>query len=314
MAGFDVVALGDLNADLIVAGLDKPPAPGTEVLAETYRLTLGGSAGIFAAVLGSLGRGVGFIGLLGRDGMGEMVRARLESHGVDTGGIFLDPEIQTGLTVSLMRAGDRALVTVSGTIACLDGDRIPREYLCRGRHLHVSSYYLQTGLRPALASLLAQARDLGLTTSLDTGWDPAEAWDWPEVAALLPLVDVFLPNETEAAHLTGQEDPMAALGVLLEAGAGTAAIKRGALGAVAGRGGERAAAKARRIEAVDTTGAGDSFNAGFVHRFLAGADLVSCLEFANACGALAAARLGGADGAPREEEVLAAMKTLEHCG
>lgn len=314
MTSFDVVAVGDLNCDLILVDLEGPPAAGREVLAGSYRIALGGSTGIFAAVMGSLGDQVGFVGLLGRDHFGELVCQLLEEHGVDLNGLCRTRAVQSGLTISLVRAGDRALVTVSGSIAELRAEDVPWDYLKQGRHLHVSSYYLQAGLRPSLGGILSEARRAGLTTSLDTGWDPRQKWDWPELAALLPLVDVFLPNETEALHLTGAGEAEDALTSLLASGAGTVAIKRGGSGAIAGRGSVRWAAAAYPVQAVDTTGAGDSFNAGFIHRYLKGDDLSSCLTFANACGAMAARRIGGAEGAPTAAEVGSFMAWGEGIG
>lgn len=309
MKGFDVVAVGDLNCDLVLVDLAGPPAADREVLAGSYRIALGGSTAIFAGVMGSLGDKVGFVGLLTQDHFGDLVCRLLEGHGVDLGGLRRAQDSQSGLTVSLVRAGDRALVTVPGSIAELRVEDVPWDYLKQGRHLHVASYYLQTGLRPALRELFAKARRAGLSTSLDTGWDPGEGWDWPDLAALLPLVDVFLPNETEALHLTGAGDAEGALDSLLAAGAGTVVLKRGGSGALAGRGAERLGVAAYPVEVVDTTGAGDSFDAGFMHTFLGGGDLRSCLAFANACGAMAACRIGGAEGAPSADEVFSFMHT-----
>ena len=307
MARFGVVALGDLNCDLILVELENPPVPNREILAQSYNLTLGGSTGIFAAVSGGLGAKVGFVGLLGRDYFGDFLHARLAEYGVDTGGIRRERDILTGLTVSLVREGERALVTVLGSIAGLRSEDLPWDYIRQGRHLHLASYYLQTCLRPEIGGILAAARQAGMTTSLDPGWDPREEWDWPAVAALLPDVDIFLPNETEALHLIGTADINAALAAMLAAGAGIVAVKQGAEGAIAGRGAERVKAPPLRINVVDTTGAGDSFDAGFVHAYLQGNDLASCLGFANASGALAACRVGGADGAPTADDVISFM-------
>ena len=307
MARFGIVALGDLNCDLILVELENPPVPNQEILAQSYNLTLGGSTGIFAAVSGGLGAKVGFVGLLGRDYFGDFLHARLAEYGVDTGGIRRDRDILTGLTVSLVREGERALVTVLGSIAGLRPEDLPWDYIRQGRHLHLASYYLQNSLRPEIGGILAAAHQAGMTTSLDPGWDPREEWDWPAVAALLPDVDIFLPNETEALHLIGTADINAALAAMLAAGAGIVAVKQGAEGAIAGRGAERVKAPPLRINVVDTTGAGDSFDAGFVHAYLQGNDLASCLEFANAAGALAACRVGGADGAPTADDVISFM-------
>lgn len=307
---YDVAVLGDLNYDLVMADLTEEPAANREVLAGAHRLALGGSAGIFAAVLRALGSKVGFIGRIGSDMLGDLLRAALDARGIDTAGLRRGPEAQTGLTVSLVREGERALVTVPGAMALLRAADIPWDQVGRARHLHLASYYLLAALRPEVPAILAKARALGLTTSLDTGWDPADRWEWPEIEALLPLVDVFLPNETEALHLTGAGGAPEALDRLLAAGAGAVAVKMGARGALAGRGAERLASPPYPVRALDSTGAGDSFDAGFIHLFTRGRELRACLDLGNACGALAVGRLGGAEDAPDEAGVLSFMASF----
>jgi sugar/nucleoside kinase (ribokinase family) len=199
--------------------------------------------------------------------------------------------LKTGITVSVTSARDRALITYLGAIASLRADDIPAPVLKGFKHLHVSSYYMQHALRPGLRGLFAAARAAGLTTSLDTGYDPAERWDG-DILATLDEVDVFLPNETEIRAISGcvgMEDGLRAL----DNGHTVIVGKLGAEGCIANSGGELTRVEAFPIRPVDTTGAGDSFNAGFLHAWLRGRELAECLRFAAACGALSTRGLGG---------------------
>ncbi|HLG76366.1 MAG TPA: PfkB family carbohydrate kinase, partial [Ktedonobacteraceae bacterium] len=190
---------------------------------------------------------------------------------------------------------DRAILTAPEAMAKFSIQQVRLDLLARARHLHLSSYFLQSALQPHVPQLLAQARALGLSTSVDPGFDPAERWQIP---GLLQELDFFFPNEVEACAITGETDVRAALEVL----AGqtpTVAIKCGAQGTLAAHRNERIHIPAFTVEAVDTTGAGDAFDAGFLAAALAGEDLTTCVRSGNACGALTAAHRGGSGGFTR---------------
>lgn len=298
----DVLVLGELNADLILAGDVEPAWNQAEKLVDDATLTLGSSSAIFASGVARLGLSVAFAGVVGDDLLGHFCRDELGARGVDTSGVIVDPALRTGMTIILQRPHDRAMFTFAGAIAALSPERVAPELVERARHLHVGAYFLQTALQPGLASCFRAARARGATTSLDTNWDPSERW--AGLDDLLAATDILLPNEAEACAIAGQPGWRAALETLA-ACVPVVAIKRGAAGAVAARGDERAAAAVRTVAVVDAVGAGDSFDAGFVYAMLAGWPLARALTFAVACGTLSTRAAGGTAAQATLDEALA---------
>jgi sugar/nucleoside kinase (ribokinase family) len=196
---------------------------------------------------------------------------------------------------------DYAMVSYPGIRESFQFKEIDMEYVQRARHLHLSGFYLQPGLQPDCVELYRRAKRAGLTTSLDPDHDPREKWN-EGIKDLLASVDFFLPNETEAARISRTSDVPAAMSFFAQFG-GATVIKQGASGASVARGQEVLSVPAFRIEPVDTTGAGDSFNAGFIFQVLRGARLQECMTWGNACGALSTRALGGIDGFPTRAEV-----------
>ncbi len=296
-----VLVAGELNVDLVLQNYHAFPQLGREVLVDDVSLTLGSASAICAAGLARLGESVSFVGKLGCDAWGDLVMETLRNLGVDLAHVLRDPRIKTGITVSITSAKDRALVTYLGSIAALRAADIEDAWLAGCRHLHVSSFFMQEALRPDVGALLARARRLGLTTSIDPGFDPSEQWGADLVEAL-DEADLFFPNEVELARVTGKTDPAAALRALAGRRALTVA-KLGARGAMALVEGRIIHVPAFPVEPVDTTGAGDSFNAGFLHGWLAGRNIVESIRFGAACGALSTQGLGGTAAQPTPERV-----------
>ncbi|HWQ15150.1 MAG TPA: carbohydrate kinase family protein, partial [Roseiflexaceae bacterium] len=229
---YDVLVLGELNADLILRGDVEPAWGQAEQLLEDASFVLGSSSAIFACGVARLGLRVAFAGVIGDDMVGRFCREQLEAAGVDTAGVVVDPEQRTGMTVILQKPDDRAMFTHLGAIAALSPALVAPELLRQARHLHVGSYWLQAALQPGLPALFREARQRGATTSLDTNWDPSGAWSGLD--ALLAETDILLPNEAEACAIAGAPQWEEAL-TRLAARVPTVAIKRGAAGASAVR-------------------------------------------------------------------------------
>ena len=298
---FDILVVGELNADLILRG-DVTPAFGqAEKLIDDAELTLGSSSAIFACGAARLGLRVAFVGKTGDDEFGRFMTRELDARGVDTGGIVIDPSVKTGLTVNLARGVDRAMLTYSGSIGALRFDEIDLSILPRARHLHLGSYFLLDALRPDIPALFDAAKACGLTLSLDTNYDPREGWNGGLVEAL-KRVDVFLPNETELRAITRIDDVSAAMKAVPVS---VVAVKLGARGAVAQHDARRDYAESVPVDGVDTIGAGDSFDAGFVYGYLAGWELARALRFATVCGSLSTRAEGGTAAQPTLAEALA---------
>jgi ribokinase len=285
VSGLDLLVVGDVNADLVLRGGDLVPAFGQrEQLVDHAELVLGGSGAIVAAGAARLGLRVAMAGCVGDDALGRAMLAALD--GVDVSAVRTGTQ-PTGVSVGLARPSDRAVLTALGALAELRAEDVPEELLAAARWVHVASPFLQPGLDVAAVA----ARAAG-TTSLDPGWDPHERWElaWEGY-------DVLLPNAQEAQRLAGEEDVERAARSL----AGSepfVAVKLGEDGALAAGEGETVRAAAARVEPVDATGAGDSFDAGFIAARLAGEGLAGALDLGCACGALSTRAAGGTAGQP----------------
>jgi sugar/nucleoside kinase (ribokinase family) len=294
MPRFDITIAGELNLDLILYGLPDELPPERELLADRMMLTLGGSSAILAHNLAALGSRVGFQSRIGDDDLGQAALQTLQQSGVDVSELRRVPgAVKTGLTVVLQREAWRNMVTYSGTIAELAWDDLGFDYLTDSRHFHVSSFYLQRELRPRVPELFRKMKEAGLSVSLDTNDDPNDGWEGGLQDALR-YVDVFLPNEREAQKAAGVsdlEDAVKKLAALVP----LVVVKLGREGALAQRGTERFVSPALTVEAVDAVGAGDSFDAGFLHQYVRGADLPTCLRAGNLAGAFSTTRSGGTE-------------------
>ena len=369
----DVLAVGELNPDLLLTGLGGVPETGREIIAKDMALVLGSSTAITAAGTARLGLKTAMCSVVGDDDFGRRALLFLDEYGVDASHVRVDPRLRTGLTVSLSGSADRALVTYFGAIAEMLAEYIDDRLLARARHVHVGSFFLQEKLRPGLPALFAKARAAGATTSLDAGWDDTGVWDYG-LAETLAHTDIFFPNESEAEAITGARNPEKAAEALA-CMCRIAVVKCGRQGAVlcgdarAMRGTQPMSvemqpddarttiglqptnaemqpddartmrgtqpsrveiqpgdARAMRrtqpmsvemqpgdaramcdmqsiragayleLKAIDTTGAGDSFNAGFIFGFLSGFDNEHCVRYGNACAGVSVTRIGGASG------------------
>jgi len=290
---FDVTVVGELNLDLILSGLPDELVPEREHIADRLTLTLGSSSAIFAHNLAALGSRVGFISRIGSDPLGEISQERLAAGGVDVSKVRKVHSTSTGLTVILPRRRFRNIITYPGTMFEMCFEDLDLEYLSAARHFHLSSFYLHRALRPRMVELFKRLKAAGLTTSLDTNDDPDDRWDGG-LRELLPDVDVFLPNAREAKKIAGVDDLDAAV-EKLASWVPVIAVKLGPEGSLVRRGSEKFASAPVRVEAVDPVGAGDSFDAGFLHQYVRGADLPACLAYGNLAGAFSTTRAGGTE-------------------
>jgi sugar/nucleoside kinase (ribokinase family) len=294
MPRFDVTIAGELNLDLILYGLPEQLPPERELLADRMMLTLGSSSAIVAHNLARLGSRVGFQSRIGDDALGQIALDRLKEGGVDVSRVRRVPgSTTTGLTVIVHHEAWRNILTYSGTIAETCWQDLDLDYLADSRHFHFSSYYLQKGLRPRVGELFQLLKSKGLTISLDTNDDPDDRWEGG-LHEILRHVDVFLPNEREACKAAGTEDVETAIRELSEL-VPLVVVKLGRKGAMAQSGAKRFVSPSREVIAADTVGAGDSFDAGFLHEYVRGADLPTCLASGNLAGAFSTTRPGGTE-------------------
>jgi sugar/nucleoside kinase (ribokinase family) len=294
MPRFDVTTAGELNLDLILYGLPHELPPERELLAQHMMLTLGSSSAIFAHNLAALGCRVGFTSRIGDDALGKIALERLAESGVDVSQVHrVAGETKTGLTVILQGALERRILTYPGTIFDLTLNDLDFEFLTDSGHFHLSSYYLQRGLRPHVGELFRRLKANGMTISLDTNDDPDDQWDGG-LSDVLRYVDVFFPNIREAKRLAGTDDFEEAVAELAKR-VPLLVVKLGAEGAMARRGEETFRCPAVPVKFFDPVGAGDSFNAGFLSQFVKGKDLPTCLLWGNLAGAFSTTMAGGTE-------------------
>lgn len=278
--------------DLVMYGLPEELPLEHELLASGMAMTLGGSSAITAHNLSLLGSKTGFIPQLADDPFTELCLCGLRHAGVDLSKAAAPKKgVSTGTTVLLQHEESRRAFTYSGTISALRYDDLDIDYLASGRHFHLSSYFLQSGLRKDVPRLLRTLRDAGLTTSLDTNDDPDDTWN-DNIADVLREVDLLMPNEREVCCLANEPDVESAV-VKLSKVVPSIVVKRGANGALAMHKGKRYTVPGISMNIVDVIGAGDSFNAGFLHAFVQGYDIAECLRIGNLCGAYSTTASGG---------------------
>ena len=293
MKQYDIAAIGELNVDIILNGIESEPEIGKEKFAREMTVTLGSSTAIFAANAAALGSKVCFVGMVGRDSFGSLVRSSLEAKGVDTR-YLVEGDTPTGATICMSYGEDRANLTYQGAMDVMTFDDIPEEVFRQARHIHLSSLFMQSGLLRDVHRILDAAAANGVTVSLDIQWDPVEAWAL-DYKSVLPKVTVFMPNEKELQCLTGAADLKSAIAAVLPYLGGCMMLKCGSEGSVlVGKDGSRTVLPAfLNTDVVDAIGAGDSCNAGFVTAFVQGLPLEECQRTGNLTGAVNTTAAGG---------------------
>ena len=298
--------LGNIVADFVAAPVLKHPGWGELYQVERpITLNIGGNAAIFGAVASKLGLETALLGALGDDDLGRLLGAKLNAAGVDTSRVIISDKSTTSATLVLANdIGERSFFHHFGANRDLTGDVIDLEFIANAKALFLCSYFIMPGLeRNTAKQILKQAKDNNLTTFFDLAWDPSGRWELID-EGILDYVDVFIPNNDELVKITKKTSVPAAVRDLLDAGIDTVAVKMGAKGCyVENKKGQAIQLKAHDVNAIDTTGAGDTFNAGFVYGKLAGWDLEKIARFANAAAAFSVTKLGGATGAPTVDEI-----------
>lgn len=333
-----VLVVGEVAVDVLVDGAPAElPGGQAEVLVSDARLAMGSSGAITAAALSALGVPVAYVGIAGDDPLGDFFVSELGGRGVDVSAVARAAGRRTGMTVALEAAGDRTMLTYPGTMAEMAADDVPDRLLTGTAHLHVSSWFLQQRLQAGMPGLIRRAHAAGLTVSVDPGWDVNATWT-AGLAGILGELDWFLPNEGEAIEVArrlhsgapvkvarevaGRGDPgerrdgappvtdlWHALDVLARAARGVA-VKRAGAGAAARMGSSEWRLDTEPLTAVDTTGAGDNFNAGWIAAIIDGLDPAAALAMAVACGRHAVMGRGGTGRMASRREAQAVAQRL----
>ena len=300
---FDIIALGELNVDLILNQIDGFPEIGKEKFARNMTLTLGSSTAIFAANAAALGSKVAFCGMIGNDSFGDLVETSLQAKHVDTRYLIRTDKYATGATICMNYDEDRANLTYQGAMDAMGLSDINPDVFKTAKHIHISSVFMQSALKRDLMQILRLAKENGVTTSLDTQWDPVEQWDL-DYREVLPLISVFMPNEKELCALTRSKIVDEAIDKILPY-INAAVIKQGSRGSLllTADGVHRQQEAMLNTKVVDAIGAGDSFNSGFISRFVQGKPLEDCQQYGTMTGAVNTTAAGGTGAFTSREDV-----------
>ncbi len=289
----DVVCLGILVADVWGKPVNDWPERGRLSLVDEIGIGIGGCAANTGISLLKLGGDVAIMGKVGSDGFGDFVRETLGSFGADTSRILRDPEVGTSATMIMVDdAGERTFIHYIGANARVKPEELDMDLIGGAKVFHFAGALVMPGFdgKPA-ASVFQAAKQAGVTTSLDTVWNDTVDW-LGLMSPLFPHTDLFLPGLSEAQKITGQDAPADVAAALLDMGIGTVALKMGEAGSYVRTQDEELTLPAFRVEAMDGTGAGDAYVAGFLRGTLEGWDLERTARFASAVGALCVTAMG----------------------
>lgn len=297
-----VLVIGDINVDIIMGGLESPPVLDKEIACGSFDITMGSTAVICACTYVFLGGRVSFLGLAGRDGYGDFMLEGMKEAGIDTSLVRRTNRVKTGVTVNLIYGTTRSQITYPGTIADFSASDFNREALTAFDHVHLAGPYQQTRFRPSITELLREAVQAGMTTSLDPQWDATEHWEG--MAEWLPLLHYLFVNQDEAMSIsktTRVEEACA----WLKSRTAAPVVKAGAGGAFVFLDGRLVHVPTVSVEVVDTTGAGDVFDAAFLfNRIEKGMDAASAAEFANAAAGRSCLFAGGTAARSTYQDIL----------
>lgn len=297
-----LLVVGELNVDLILNGIKGFPEVGSEITADQMNFTLGSSSAIMASNSAAMGTDTSFCGKIGQDQFGDFVIAELRNKKVDTRFITTTPKFKTGITAVMNYDQDRANVTYCGAMEALTINDIPWDTLRDFDHFHLSNFFLQKGIEKDITEIFRQAKEAGLSTSLDLQVDPDNQWDF-DYKRTLPFVDIFLPNRSELFGLTKENNLHSAI-AHIKPFINVLALKMGKEGSMLIHKDEKyTVAPFLNKSFKDAIGAGDSFNAGFIHEYLKKSSWEECLKNANLMGSLNTTCSGGTAAFTSVEEI-----------
>ena len=301
----DILSLGIFVVDVIGRPIDRFPEKGKLELFDELEMHTGGCANNTGIALAKLGIDVGAMGKIGQDGFGDFVLRTLRENSVDTQGIVRDAKTNTSFTfVAVASDGERSLLHYMGANAALSEADLDLELVKQCKILHVAGSFVMPNFDgEPTANILRQAKDTGVTTSLDTVWDATGNW-LKTLEPCLPYVDIFLPSIEEAKQLTGRDSPPDIAKFLMDYGIQTVGLKMGERGSYVRTAQDELYVPAYQVDIVDATGAGDAYVAGFLAGTVMGWDLKRTSELASAAGAACVTAMGTTTGIRNLEETL----------
>ena len=306
----DVVCMGILVADVLAKPVDVFPERGKLVLADQMELHMGGCAANTGLGLAKLGVDTAIIGKAGNDGFGDFVKDFLEQHGLDVRGVVRSDTRYTSATMVMVASdAERSFIHYTGANADVHEKDIDFDVIAGAKILHYAGALLMPGFDgPPAASVLKRVKQMGVTTCIDTAWDSTGQW-MKTLGEVFKYTDIALPSIEEARMLTGKHDAPEVAAALMDYGVKTVALKSGSEGCYVRTADEEVRVPIYKVDAVDATGAGDAFAAGFIAGTVMGWSLEETAKLANAVGAACCTAIGTTAGIRGLDETVALIKT-----
>lgn len=289
----DILCIGTALVDSIIKGFDETPVSASGYRAESGSLNVGGEAVNEAVTAVKMGMKTGILCFLGTDQAGKMIMHALQDFGVDTSAVVWEPEHATPVTTMFVRAdGTRKSITNTAHRYNFHPERFA-ECIQSARAIILGSLFRAPFDDPdIIKTVLQQAKEAGVMIFADTKLPNFHPLALADLKECLPMVDYITPNEDEARYYTGKDTPEEMAEVFLSYGVKNVIIKLGAKGCYFRNAETKLRLPALPIDAVDATGAGDSFVAGFAAEKLRGASDAAALQTGNACGAICTTAVG----------------------
>jgi ribokinase len=301
MTRFDVIGFGALNVDTLLK-VDKIAGAEEESFIHDYAEACGGSAANTIVGLARLGCNVGFVGKIADDHEGQLQMDCFQKEGVNTDGIIHSPKGKSGVCLGFVdKKGARALYINPGVNDLIEFREIQAPYITDTQFLHLSSFVGEKSFR-AQKKLMSFLPD-----SVKVSFDPGSLYAQKGLSAIEPIIQnsfVMMPNSVELQLLTGETGIPEGAQKLIEMGVEIVAVKMGDKGCYVSNGEEKMTLQPYKVPAVDTTGAGDAFDAGFLYGLVHNRTLEDCGKLGNFVASRSVMKMGARDGLPSREDLV----------
>lgn len=304
---YDVTVLGDANVDIITTPIDKYPGKDEQKTTNDILLSYGGSAFNLALACSKLGLKTKFIGKIGNDYFGDFIIKIAKENKIKMDVKRVNEK--TGITIAIsFKDGKRSFISFKGTNNTFSTKDFSKKSI-EGRVLAIAGYNLTNSLRKDVYDIINYAKGRGMKISLDPNWDP-DGWTHDrlnDIFQILPQIDWFLPDFKEAEAITFTKNDLLMIKKLVLFGSRCVLLKQGEKGCLVGLTDYVKLIPSFKVDAKNTTGAGDVFHAAFLKSILSGNDVEKSVVFANAAGAISTTKFS-LDRFPSEKQIIEFLK------
>lgn len=294
-----VLIIGNVNPDIVLIDVNEYPQMGQELWINDCKVVMGGGAGNCSIDLSKLGCSTYLLSKVGTDFFGKFLLEGFNKYNVNTQFVQVNEKIMTGMSIAITKKKERSFISFKDKQSHINFNNMSDNDLQRFSHVHLMGYNKKNS--NSYIEFCKRVKALNISISADVGWDSTEKWD-SSILNFLKEVDIFIPNEVEAKNYSGKENKIDALDFLSNY-VDTIVIKLGGNGCIAKSKGKFFKKSSFNVQTIDTIGAGDAFDSGFIYAYINGMDIEKCLDYANTCGAISTTLYGATDAFPTLEQL-----------